>query len=202
MHSKWFLSAGVVLAALLALTSCASTSVKRVASDTQIDLSGRWNDTDSQLVAQAMIADVTARPWITDFVAANSRKPVVIVGDVANRSDEHIETLVFTKSLERELINSGKVKFVASNSEASGVRAERQMQQTQASPETMKKLGQETGADFYLGGVITSVTDAADGKKVVFYKVDLQLTNIQTNETVWIGDKQIKKIIDKSSVSF
>jgi uncharacterized protein (TIGR02722 family) len=173
-----------------------------VAADTQIDLSGRWNDVDAQQVAQAMIADVTVRPWISDFVQANNRKPVVIVGDVTNRSDEHIETLVFTKSLERELINSGKVKFVASPEESAGVRLERQSQQTQASAATMKKLGQETGADFYLGGVITSVVDAVEGQKVVFYKVNLELTNIETNEQVWLGDKQIKKVIGKDAVKY
>ncbi len=201
-RSPWALPCSV-LAVFLILASCSSTPhVQRVASDTQIDLSGRWNDVDAQQVAQAMIADVTVRPWIADFIQANNRKPVVIVGDVANRSDEHIETLVFTKSLEKELINSGKVKFVASADERAGVRLERQSQQTEASAATMKKLGQETGADFYLGGVITSVIDAVEGQKVVFYKINLELTNIETNEKVWLGDKQIKKVIGKNAVKY
>jgi uncharacterized protein (TIGR02722 family) len=201
MRLQWVLT-GSVFVVLLGLASCATTHVSRVASDTQIDLSGHWNDVDAQQVAQAMISDVTARPWISDFVVAAGRKPVVIVGDISNRSDEHIETLVFTKSLEKELINSGRVKFVASPEEAAGVRLERADQQTQASAATMKKLGQETGADFYLGGVITSVVDAVEGEKVVFYKVDLALTNIETNEQVWIGDKEIKKVIGKDSVKY
>jgi uncharacterized protein (TIGR02722 family) len=190
-----------LLTGLLALTSCAST-VTRVSSDTQIDLSGRWNDTDAQLVATAMIDDVVSRPWISDFLAQNSRKPVVVVGDVRNRTEEHIDPEVFTKSLERELINSGKVKFVASPDERADVRAERLSQQTEASPATMKKLGDETGADFYLGGVITSIVDAAENQKVVYYKINLELTNIQTNEKVWIGEKQIKKVIDKNAVKW
>jgi len=190
--------ATLMLSALI-LASCATgKTVTRVSADTQIDLSGRWNDTDSQMVANAMISDVVQRPWIGDFVGANNRKPVVIVGEVKNRSSEHIETLVFTKSLERELINSGKVKFVASSDERGGVRQELLDQQTEASPETMKRLGQATGADFYLGGVITSVTDAVEGKKVVFYKVNLELINIETSEKVWIGDKEIKKVIGQS----
>lgn len=201
MQLKGFFVATLVVASL-ALTSCASTTVSRVSADKQVDLSGRWNDTDSQLVAAAMVSDVVARPWITEFTEVAKRKPVVIVGDVRNRSSEHIETLVFTKSLERELINSGRVRFVASSEERSGVRVERNSQQTEASPETMKKLGQETGADFYLSGVITSVIDAVDGQRVAFYKVNLELINITTNEKVWIGDKEIKKIISKGSVKF
>jgi len=192
----------VVIAAFLVLASCASTKVTRVSSDSQIDLSGRWNDTDAQMVANAMINDVVSRPWISDFVAQNSRKPVVIVGDVRNRTDEHIDPIVFTKSLERELLNSGKAKFVASADERSDVRAERASQQGETSAATMKKLGDETGADFYLGGVMTSVVDAVDGQKVVFYKINLELTNIQTNEKVWIGDKQIKKVIEKNSAKW
>jgi hypothetical protein len=96
-----------------------------VASDSQIDLSGRWNDVDSQMVATAMINDVVSRPWISDFTVVAKRKPVLIIGDVKNRSDEHIDAVVFTKSLERELINAGKVKFVASSDERSAIREER-----------------------------------------------------------------------------
>jgi uncharacterized protein (TIGR02722 family) len=200
MKSALTASVALLLSALV-LASCASgpsRTVTRVASDEQIDLSGRWNDTDSQQVAQAMISDIVARPWLSDFTGENRRKPVVIVGEVRNRSSEHIETLVFTKSLERELINSGKVKFVASSQERTGVQAELMSQQSEASPDTMKRLGQETGADFYLGGVITSVTDAVQGKKVVFYKVNLELISIESSEKVWIGDKQIKKVVGQS----
>jgi len=191
----------IALVAALVLASCASApsrTVTRVSSDTQVDLSGRWNDTDAQQVAQAMIGDVLSRPWLGDFSTENKRKPVVIVGEVRNLSDEHIETLVFTKSLERELINSGKVKFVASSQERTGVRDERLNQQSEASSDSMKRLGQETGADFYLSGVITSVIDAVEGQRVVFYKVNLELINIESNEKVWIGDKQIKKVVEQA----
>jgi len=188
---------GLIAIAFILISCGPSVKVTRVAADEQIDLSGRWNDTDSQMVAREMISDVVSRPWISNFTSQNNRNPVVIVGEVRNRSSEHIEILVFTKSLERELINSGKVRFVASKDERVGVREERLSQQTEASVETMKRLGQETGADFYLGGVITSVTDALDKQRVVFYKTNLELINIETKEKVWIGDKEIKKVIEQ-----
>lgn len=186
----------LVAAVSVLVFSCGTTKVTRVSSDTQIDLSGRWNDTDAQMVAEAMIEDVLKRPWLDNFSMENGRRPVVIVGSVANRTSEHIEMLVFVKSLERELVNSGKVRFVASADERSGVRDERLDQQTEASEATMKRLGQELGADFYLGGVMTSIEDAENGKRVAFYKVNLELINIETNEKVWIGDKEIKKYIE------
>src|SRR5688500_12593471 len=98
----------------LMLASCASTpKVTRTEVDEQIDLSGNWNDTDSRLVAEEMIRDSLARPWVSEFEVAKRNKPRVIVGTVLNKSHEHVNTETFVKDLERELINSGRVKFVA-----------------------------------------------------------------------------------------
>ncbi len=192
----------LALSVALLSISCTTSGVQRVSVDKAADLSGRWNDTDAQLTSQAMIDDVLRSGWIKNFVAEYGRKPVVIVGEVRNRSSEHIETLVFTKDLERELVNSGQVKFVASQAERVGIRDERTQQQSQASLDTMKRLGQETGADLYLSGVITSVTDAIQGKKAVFYQVTLELINIESNEKVWIGEKQIKKLVEQAKYKF
>ena len=61
------------------------------------------------------------------------------------------------------------------------------------SPETAKKWGLELGADFMLQGTINSIVDSYKKEQVVYYQVDLELTNLETNEVVWMGDKKIKK---------
>src|SRR6266705_2450729 len=122
---------------LLALTGLflgACASVNRVDTNTVTDLSGDWNDTDSRLVAEQMITDCVSRPWLGEFKGAHSgAKPVVIVGTVKNRSNEHIAVTTFTKDLERELINNGSTKFVAAKDERDEVRDERSDQQTNSS---------------------------------------------------------------------
>jgi len=144
---------------------------------------------------------VLSRVWLTDFLTAKGKKPVVIVGKIRNKSSEHIAIETFTKDLERELINSGKVRFVASSTERDQVRAERKDQQDFASSESFKKFYKELGADFLLSGVINSINDSYDGSEVKYYQIDLQLINIETNEKVWIGDKKIKKYIGKDKYS-
>jgi uncharacterized protein (TIGR02722 family) len=187
-----------VLAATLVFTGC-KTKVERVATDETIDLSGRWNDTDSQLVSAEMISDLANRPWIEEYTAKNGQKPVVIVGTVRNKSSEHIETETFTTDLERELINSGRVKFVANTIERGELREERKEQQTWSREETQKRLAAETGADFMLQGGIKTIIDTEGKESVKFYQVDLELINIESNEKVWIGNKKIKKYVKKSS---
>lgn len=185
-----------VLIALVAFVSaCASRTVTRVSPDQQIDLSGRWNDTDSKLVAEEMTNDVLSRHWREEFFKATNKKPVVIVGMIQNKTTEHIESETFIKDVEREFINSGMVRVVQNSVFREKLREERAEQNEFASPETQSKWGRELGADFMMFGVITSVTDSYNKEKVVSYKVNLELANLETNEKVWIGDKEIKKYI-------
>jgi penicillin-binding protein activator len=186
----------------VAFIGCKTTKVSRISTEETTDLSGRWNDTDARLVAEEMVKDALSRPWLTNYVQDQGRKPVVIVGTVRNKSSEHIETLTFIKNIERELINSGEVKFVAGKMERREIRGEREDQQSWASEETAKRLAAETGADFMMQGVITSITDAVQGKKVVYYQVNMELVNLETTEKVWIGEKKIKKYIERSGVKW
>lgn len=188
---------------LISLAGCGSSrTVTRTSTDTTVDLSGKWNDTDSRLTAKAMIDGLLGSRWIASFVKDNQKKPVVIVGTIKNNSSEHIQTKVFSKDIERELINSGEIKFVASSEERSEIRDERSEQQQFSSMETAKRLANETGADFMLRGVISTQNDSFDGQAVKFYQVDLELINLETNEKVWLDSKKIKKLVDQSGYGF
>lgn len=189
-------TAGVVLAGLIIMAGCATTHVERVKVDKIVDLSGRWNDTDSRLVSEEMIKDIMSRNWIEDHRRENKGKnPLVIVGTVRNRSDEHINTHTFVKDLERALVNSGEVDLVADSYEREEIRAERLDQASHSSEETAKEEGREMGADFMLQGAINTITDRVDTKQVKYYQINLELINVETHKKVWIGEKKIKKIV-------
>ncbi len=189
-------------ACLAALAGCASgPTVRRMDVNEVRDLSGRWNDTDSRLVAEEMIADSLSRPWLVR-ASAGGRQPVVIVQSVRNRSMEHINTDTFVEDLQRALINSGRVQFVASRSERGQLRQERFDQDANASEETRKAQGQETGADYSLNGVINAVQDQDGGEVVMLYQVNLKLIDLKTNQIVWDGEKKIKKDIQRPAASW
>jgi len=63
-------------------------------------------------------------------------------------------------------------------------------------------MGNETGADFMLKGSINTIVDAVSGSQARFYQIDLTLIDMRTNRKVWLGQKKIKKQIDKSSWRF
>ena len=188
------------LGAALGLTlGCASTrTVRRTDASEVIDVSGLWNDVDSQQVSEEMIADSLSRAWIDDWRGATGEKPTVIVGAVRNRSSEHINTRTFVKDLERAFVNSGRVRVVASSGERDGMREERLDQLRNATIESAKSMGKEIGADFMVIGGINTIIDAAGGKTVRYYQVELELIALETNEKVWIGQKKIKKVVKQS----
>jgi uncharacterized protein (TIGR02722 family) len=193
----------VLLLGLCMVLACGSSrKVYRIEPETQTDLSGKWNDTDARLVAEEMISDCLSRVWLTDFAAEAGKKPVVTVGTIRNRSSEHIDTETFTSDFERELTNSGQVKFVASPDQREEVRDERMDQSEWASAETIKRIRAETGADFMLVGAIKSITDQIEGIKVVYYQTDLELINVENMEKAWIGTKKIKKEISQDKTKW
>ena len=177
------------------IASCASRKVTRIDPAEQVDLSGRWNDTDSRQVAEEMTRDVLSKPWLERFTGQQERPPVVIIGVVINRSHEHIEAETFIKDIEREFINSGKVRVVENDFFREKLREEKESQQVNASPETQSRIAQELGADYMLFGVINSTVDQYKKEKVVNYKINLEMVNLESTEKVWLGDKEIKKYI-------
>lgn len=186
-------------AALLGLLAgCSSMpEVHRISPDKVTDVSGYWNDTDANLTAKQMIGQMLGDRWLPAYKSAHAgERPVVIVGEVHNLSSEHISVSTFINDMQRELINSGQVGFVASSGQRGAVRAERKDQDLNASAATRSAMGQETGADFMMQGTINTIIDAAGDLAVKYYQVNLRLINMHNNMIAWVGQKKIKKTVE------
>lgn len=181
------------------LAGC-GTVVERVDVEEVRDLSGEWNDTDSRLVSEEMIKDVLAHPWVGEYQGREGHRPAVIVGEIRNLSHEHVNTNTFIADMERALINSAKVDFVASKTERQEIREERTDQEINAREDTRKDVGQELGADFMLKGTINSIIDQEGKEAVKYYQVDLTLISLVDNRKVWVGQKKVKKFVKKGAL--
>jgi len=114
-----------------------------------------------------------------------------------------VNTQYFAKRLERELLNSGRVRVVAAADQDSINVAERARQSEHASDDTVKSQGNEVGADFTLQTVINSQNETdGSGQSVRAYLVNMELVSVETNEKVWIGEKMIRKVVGQASTSW
>jgi uncharacterized protein (TIGR02722 family) len=181
--------------------SCQKKVVTRVETDEVIDVSGRWNDTDSRMVSETMVKDCLNHPWLSQHLRDVSKNPVIIVGIIRNKSSEHIPVMTFITDIERAFVNSGLVDVVASAIERGELRDERMDQSRYSDEETVKEFGRELGADYMLNGYISTIVDQEKKTKVVYYQTDLTLTDIETNRKVWIGQEKIKKVVEQKRFS-
>ncbi|MDR3170557.1 MAG: penicillin-binding protein activator LpoB [Treponema sp.] len=197
------LVAGILGMALMAGCS-SSPKVTRVDADTQVDLSGRWNDTDVRQVSESLINACLTSQRVSQYIQEyasehNGEIPTVLVGSFKNTSSEHIDTSIISKMMENAIINSGKLDFVAGGDTRSEIRTERQDQQGNASEETAAAIGNETGANFLLTGSVKAIVEKQGNTSVRSYFVDAQLTNIGTNRILWSDqNSDIKKVIQQA----
>lgn len=195
MQFKKIITIGAIAISGVVISSC-SRQVTRVNTDQAIDVSGNWNNTDSRLVAEEMTQSVLGGKWLSSHLEnKQGKRPVVVVGAVQNKSHEHIDAETFVKDVEQVFVKSERVHLVQGGKKREELRAEKADQQQNSSVSSMKKFGLENGADYILQGSINSIVDSHKRQKVVYYQVNLELTDIQTNEVVWVGDKKIAKYV-------
>jgi hypothetical protein len=172
--------------------------VSRIDPSAVTDLSGRWNDTDSRLVANELIQQSLSATWARRHADSHGgQAPAVIVGDFRNRTLEHIPVGTFVRDLERAFINSGAVQVVASSDERQELRAEREDQQEHARAESRARVGQELGAKYMLQGELQAIEDQEGREKIVFYQIDATLVDLESNQKIWVGQHKIKKYIER-----
>lgn len=195
----------------LSATSVAGCGPKRTVTRTEsgstegADLSGYWNDLDATIVAKAMIQQCLSSAWASDFQSENGgKKPVVKLMGVNKRTDDrNVNEEFFSKQLERQLLNSGRVRVVAAWGQDNVNVVERARQATHASDETAKSQGNETGSDFTLQTIVNSQNETdGGGQSVRAYLVNMELVSVETNEKVWIGEKQIRKVVNQAKTTW
>ena len=194
-------SAAVAIGALLLLSSgaCVSKRVTRIEPGAVTDLSGRWNDTDSRLVANQLIEQTLAAGWAKRYTDTHGGEaPAVVVGSFENRTSEHIPVGTFVKDIERALLTTGAARVVASGEQRVELREERKDQQQFARADTRTRHGQELGARYMLAGELQAIEDVDGRERVVFYQVDASLIDLETNAKVWAGQHKIKKYVERA----
>ena len=189
----------IVLGVFLLLSSCSSSpKISRGEAGAAGDLSGYWSATDVKEVCKVLINDCIQSPRVAQAIAAKGGKmPTVLVGTFKNESAEHIDTKIISSNMETAIFNSGKLDFVAGDWAREELRAEKLDQLANASEETAASIGKEVGADFMLLGSVRSIVDKSGNKSVRTYYVKAELSNVETNQRLWMGDHSIEKFIKK-----
>lgn len=159
-------------------------------------LDDRWNQSDMQLIAKKVVNSLES--WRQSNDAAP--KPVVILETPRNRTTEHIDMQALYDHVKTALIQSNQVTFLDKAARSEIAKEYEYQGSGYVDAEEAQGPGGQRGAQFLLGGVITSNVQQVGSNKVVYYKATFELTDIRTTEIVWTDHKEIKKDFKKKSI--
>lgn len=195
-----------VLIAMFIMLSTGCTTFQGEYSDPETVeiIDDRWNETDARKTSEILINSMLKKPWLKRYkVTHKNARPTVIVDEIANRTDEHIDTKALSESIRNEMINSGELRFV--NAEGRSKILDEITYQNQSGmvdPAKAKRAGKQLGAGFMLSGNISSQVHRHKGLKTVTYQTVLYLTSLETAEMVWSEKYNIKKRFKNASASW
>jgi uncharacterized protein (TIGR02722 family) len=180
----------MILAVSLALAGCAHVDYGNAQERETVNTD--FGSTDLQMIASKMVDDLLSFPPIVQLTA--TRRPVVFVDKIKNKTMQHIDTESITDTIQSKLINSGKFRFV-DMSVVDAVRKQLNYQgdSGMVNPATAVQMGHQIGAEYMLYGNLSAISKTSGSTKDVYYKFTLKLMNLQTGIIEWSNEKEIRK---------
>src|SRR5690606_6647691 len=126
--------------------------------------------------------------------------PIIMVTNLQNKTSEIIDTQSIMDMVRVELMNRGKVSFIDKEAREDIADEYNYQDSGMVSKETKKGPGKQISADYILNGRLDSIVQEVGKQKTVYYKLTLNLTDLDTSVIVWSNHKQMRKLYKKRSV--
>ncbi len=197
-----FKSRHVVLFALagtLLLSGCAGTvggNAVMYQDPTSVDtMNTDWGRTDINAVAERMVNSLIRHPLIS-----GGARPVMQVSTLRNKTTEHLDVKSITDKIRTALIKTGMVRFTAASD------ANRELQENleyqnnsgMVNSNTAKAAGRQIGTGYLLYGEIGSIIKTTGRVTETYYKLTLNMVDVETGIIEWADEKEILKRGDRS----
>lgn len=190
-----------VLAKALAITlsvsvlvGCAATT-RTLDPDVETHYDASYDFSDKKKIVQTLTDSLLSSPG----VVTEPDKPIIIIYGIDNETSEHINTGGITDDIRLSLINSGQYRFI-NRKQRDNLLAEADYQYAGfVPPEQRVAEGRQLGANYILSGTLRSIEKEQprqwrlNKRKMVYYAMNLELTNLETGEITWADNVEIAR---------
>ncbi len=201
---KW---SGVVLlsAAMLLTSGCAAfrQSTTEVDVDNMKHYDQDYDAADLRTLSTVMVDQLLPSP----FMASQPAPPVMMIEEVFNDTDEHIDTRSLTDQMRVKLIQSGKIRFV-NEVRRKEIMAEQGFQADNVTPGQNVAIGRQLGVRYMLTGALSKIEKKSGrqvrvSKKVFsYYKLTMEANDIETGEIKWIAEHEFARETSKPLIGW
>ncbi len=195
-----------LMAAVVMMTSgCALFRASNRGVDVSEDVrfGAEFNYTDLRNVTEALASELASSP----FVKQANDEPVLMIAGVQNRTTQYMDTKNLTDRLRTLLFKTGEFRFI-NESRRQDLLEEQGYQAAHATPESQSAVGRQLGANFMLSGSMTEMQQSSPkqvrlAKKTVrYYKLTLEITDLETGELVWTTEQEFAREASKPLVGW
>lgn len=178
------------------LGACASKVSYEDAGDVET-VTTAFGSTDLQQSSITLVDSLLTTEHIVKIL--ESRRPVLFIDGIKNKTSEHIDTESITDTISTKLINTGKFRFI-DMSKVESVKKQYQYQKESGlvKDDTGVNIGRQIGAEYMLYGNISSIVKNGKNTKDVYMKITLKLMDIESGIIEWQGEKEIRKQNNKT----
>ncbi|MGE3973649.1 MAG: penicillin-binding protein activator LpoB [Bdellovibrionales bacterium] len=159
-------------------------------------LNDQWSETDMQKAVKDLVESMANH----HSIAAAKKPPTVMVTKLQNKTSEHIDTQSIMDMVRVEIMNKKNVAFVDREAREDMDEEYNYQNSGRVGKDSKKGPGKQIGADFILNGRLDSIVQEVGKDKTVYYKLTLNLTNLESGVIAWSNYKQIRKIYKKKSI--
>ena len=204
MYRSFFIkSALLVSVALLMMTGCSATT-RDISPGEAGHYDENYDVTDKMAIVSDLVESLVNKPPLV----ARYDRPIIIVYGVANRTSEHIETDGITDDIRREIMQSGKARFV-NKVQRENIQDETSYQYGgNVSAETRLTRARQVGAEYMISGTLRNIKKR-EGKgfrmkrdTLQYYSLTLELTDLETGLIEWTDSAEIARESSKPFIGW
>lgn len=199
-QNLWILVIILSVTASLSLTACGRRYAKGryIGTEEVILRSDKFVEADLKLIAKRMSDSLLAQ----GIFFATTRPPVVMMSLITNSTDEHIDMKSLSDKIRTILFKSGKMRLI-NESLRPTVKEELKWSESDfVDPRTARRRGKQVGAHYLVSGNIAAIKQPIGRQEIVYYKMTLELTDLQSNIIAWTDEVEIRKHFRKRFTGF
>ena len=187
-------------AALIFLVAgCASTGVINAPLNRERPITTEFDPDDARRTVEQMVDSMLQFGPLVELTS--SRRPVMDIASVQNRTMQHIDTVSLTDSIRTKLLKTGKFRFTDRATSATDIEIiNEQNELGLADKSNTVKAGQQIAAELYLYGAIAQIMANEGRTRDRYYKITMNLKDIKSGEIIWSDEKEIRKERTRAAV--
>ncbi|MDR3352360.1 MAG: penicillin-binding protein activator LpoB [Zoogloeaceae bacterium] len=147
--------------------------------------------TDIQMTSEKMTRSLLQHPLVQNIIR---KRELLMASPVQNKTSEYFDTSLITDTVLAQLQKNG-VRYViaGANMQNQVDELRRQNQSGLYRSDKTAKIGRMQGAKYRLDGSVSSITKRNSSTKDVYYKINLQLIEIESGIVEWSDEQEIRK---------